>query len=400
MIAVFLSPLYLILNGYLVFRMLRWFASLYGVLGKPCFVIPFFIFYLLLCLSPLAAVLLRGFPRSVARRISNCWLGILMYLLILLLAADLSWIIYRLLSHQNPLCLPDSSFTRIAGSIVFAGVLGISAYGLRHASHLKHTRYQVSIKKPSALSQLRIALAADLHLGTNTDIRMIHQTVDMINSIQPDLIIFAGDMFDNDFNAIREPEKILCALRRMKSTYGAWACWGNHDIDEMILAGFTFSSKDETIGSDPRMDQFLEAAGIRLLEDETVQIGRSFTLTGRLDRSCLEKSGKIRKTPKELATGVDLTLPAIVIDHQPAEFEALASAGFDLDLSGHTHDGQLFPATIFTRLGWKNSYGMKRFHSLTSIVTSGAGVWGPMMRVGTSNEVVEILVNFGLDEQP
>lgn len=394
MIAVFLSPLYLLLNAYLVYRMLRWFVTLNSFLGKPGFVIPFLILYVLLCLTPLAGALLKKRLQAVTKRISNYWLGILMYLLMFIITADLTWIVYRLVSRQNPLCMPDPAFTRIAGIIVLAGVLSISVYGILHGAQLKRVFYEVSINKTSALSQLKIVLAADLHLGYNTNLRAIRKMVDTINSMQPDLIIFAGDMFDNDFDAIGHPDEILHMLQELKSTYGAWACWGNHDIDEMILAGFTFSSKDASIGSDPRMDQFLADAGIRLLEDESVQIGHAFTLTGRLDRSCQEKSGKIRKTPEKLAEDIDLSLPAIVIDHQPAELNELAAAGFDLDLSGHTHDGQLFPSTIFTRLGWKNSYGMKKISNMTSIVTSGAGVWGPAMRVGTDNEAAEILVKF------
>jgi hypothetical protein len=283
---------------------------------------------------------------------------------------------------------------RLEGSAIAAAVLILAVYGIVHAMHLKRTTYEVQIAKSSSIPELRIALAADLHLGSSVDHHLVRHMVDEINAMQPDLIVFAGDIFDNDFEAISHPEKVLGELRRMKSTYGAWACWGNHDIDEVILAGFTFDSGDGKIGSDPRMDQFLKDAGIRLLEDETVQIGQAFTLTGRLDRSCEKKSGKRRLTPDQLASGLDRSLPAIVIDHQPAEMDELARAGFDLDLSGHTHDGQIFPSTVFTRLGWKNACGMQKIGTMTSIVTSGAGVWGPAMRIGSDSEVVELSVRF------
>lgn len=394
MIAVFLSPLYLLLNGYLVFRMLQWFQTLHGFLGTPWFVTPFLIFYVLLCLTPLSALLEHGRIQLLTKRISNYWLGTLMYFLLLLITGDLSWIAYCLISHQTLFQQPPADLTRIVGSIIFAAVLLLSLWGIWNASRIRKTSYEITVNKPSSIPGLRIALVADLHLGCNTDKALLQKMVTMINSIHPDLILFAGDIFDNDFDSIDQPEQLLPLFQQMESTYGAWACWGNHDISEKILAGFTFSSKDETLGSDPRMDQFLKDARIRLLEDETLQFGQAFTLTGRLDRDWKKKTGFPRRTPADLAKNADMTLPALVLDHQPAEFEQLSDAGFDLDLSGHTHDGQLFPSTLFTRLGWRNPYGKQQIGSLTSIVTSGAGVWGPAMRIGSHNEVAEIQVKF------
>lgn len=86
--------------------------------------------------------------------------------------------------------------------------------------------------------------------------------------------------------------------------------------------------------------------------------------------------------------------PIFVMDHQPDDFLELSTSGMDLDLSGHTHNGQMFPGNIVTHLMWKNSYGYKKIHNLHSIVTSGVGVWGPNMRVGTKSEIVCITVNF------
>ena len=146
--------------------------------------------------------------------------------------------------------------------------------------------------------------------------------------------------------------------------------------------------------SDPRMDQFLIDANIRLLKDETVLIDDAFYLIGRLDASCRQKSGIIRKTATELLQSLDASHPVLVIDHQPSELSELAAAGADLVLSGHTHDGQLFPGNITTRIGWKNSCGKLVLGNMTSIVTSGVGVWGPAMRIGTDSEVVEVDVAF------
>ena len=90
----------------------------------------------------------------------------------------------------------------------------------------------------------------------------------------------------------------------------------------------------------------------------------------------------------------DLTKPVIVMDHEPKEFKQLSEAGADLDLSGHTHDGQIFPGNLVTGMMWENSCGYKKIGNMHSVVTSGAGVWGPPLRVGTKSEVCQITVRF------
>ena len=266
---------------------------------------------------------------------------------------------------------------------------------IRLSASFTHTPVcQTKCPPEASAPALRIARIADLHLGGSVGLPHARKMKKIIDRMQPDLIIYAGDIFDNDFDAIDKPGEIAAVFRSLSSTYGSYACWGNHDIDEVILAGFTFNSGSAATTSDPRMDQFLVDANIRLLKDETVLINDSFYLIGRLDASCRQKSGIIRKTAAELIRPLDASRPVIVIDHQPSELSELAAADADLVLSGHTHDGQLFPGNITTRIGWKNSCGKLVLGNMTSIVTSGVGVWGPAMRIGTDSEVAEVDVTF------
>lgn len=101
-----------------------------------------------------------------------------------------------------------------------------------------------------------------------------------------------------------------------------------------------------------------------------------------------------RKTPKELTEELDLTKPLIVIDHEPRELNELSEAGVDLDLCGHTHDGQVFPLTLITDMVWENACGYLKKGSMHNIVTSGVGVFGPNMRVGTKSEICMIDIQF------
>lgn len=392
--AVLLSPVYLAANIYLAMRLLRWFSTLHPLLGSSMFTVLFSVCYATLALTPLLAAVTRGRVKAWTKRISNYWLGALMYLLIFTLLMELGRVVLRLVQGRSVTADFGTFYYRIAAGLAILAAAVFSGYGIRHAFSIKKTHYDVTIQKECDVPSLKIALVADLHLGYNVGLRHLQQVKNAVQSIHPDLIIYAGDIFDNEFDAVQKPKKAAAILGSLKSTYGSYACWGNHDIDEVILAGFTFSSGDACVSSDPRMNAFLKKAGIRLLEDETVRIGDAFYVCGRLDASCKEKSGTTRLTPTELIKPLDASRPILIIDHQPSELRELSDAGADLVLSGHTHDGQMFPGNVTTRIGWMNSYGKLALGSMTSIVTSGAGIWGPAMRIGTDSEVVEICVKF------
>ena len=143
---------------------------------------------------------------------------------------------------------------------------------------------------------------------------------------------------------MEEPEQIAAVLRGIRSRYGVYAVYGNHDIEEPILAGFTFRG-DGKKQSSPEMDAFLASANIRLLRDEAVLLGGEVYLYGRPERSARGAGSRCAKRLRSLVEGLDAGKPILVLDHQPRELEALAAAGVDVDLCGHTHDGQMFPAT-------------------------------------------------------
>ena len=239
---------------------------------------------------------------------------------------------------------------------------------------------------------MKVVLLADTHFGYNAGVLHARELVRKINKQKPDLVCIAGDIFDNEYDAIRNPEKLEKTLRGIKSTYGVYACWGNHDLNEEILAGFTFKHKDGDLSDikDPRMKKFLEDSNIHILEDESVLINDQFYVIGRKDASLTEKIHETRKAPAQLTEKLDRDKPIIMIDHQPKELQELADAGVDLDLCGHTHDGQTFPGNFTIKLMWENPCGLLIKDNMTNITTSGAGVWGPAMRIGTDSEICSI----------
>ena len=265
-----------------------------------------------------------------------------------------------------------------------------------HAQNVVLREETVTVHKACAAArqgELRIALVSDLHLGYNVGAAQVRRVVETVNETQPDVVVLAGDVFDNEYAAVYQPEKIAALLRGIRSRFGVYACWGNHDVSERLLAGFSFTAENPA-AEDEAYRAFFQNAGVQLLEDESVLVENAFYLVGRQDPQRQEKLGQSRLSPAQLLAGLDAEKPVFVIDHQPRQLEELAAAGADLALSGHTHNGQMFPGNLLIRLAWKNPAGVLQVGDMTSCVTQGAGVWGPAMRVGTDSEVMLLHVRF------
>ena len=230
-------------------------------------------------------------------------------------------------------------------------------------------------------------------MGYNIGTKEMQKMADLINECEPDIVFICGDIFDNNYDSLDDPEKLIEIYSSIKTKYGMYACYGNHDVDEAVLAGFTFNYSDKK-ESDPRMDDFLKRAGIKLLMDEGELVADSFYVYGRPDYAKPGRGIEERKTPKELMETVPANYPVIILDHEPNELMELSEAGADISLCGHTHDGQIFPANILVSLIYDNSYGYKEIGEMDSIVTSGVGLFGPYMRVGTISEICKIKIRF------
>lgn len=390
MIAIFLTPIYLFFNYYILLWLYSWTDSFFPGGRSLLFRIPVTFLYAFFSVSPLTGLIITRKPFHHGLRIAaNYWLGTLQYTLLVILLFDAIRRItghFLFIKYKYPALL-------VFGSFAFFLILAVSFYGIVHAKQIKIRQYPVTIRKSCSVPKLKIALIADLHLGCNSTEAHIKKLVDAVNAQSPDLVCIAGDFFDNEYDAVKNPETMAKLLAGIQSLHGVYGCWGNHDVSEKILAGFAFPHK-EKLDKDPRFEQFLSDANITLLEDETLCIDGVFYLAGRKDPDMVKREHDTRLSASDLLSGLDSRFPIIVMDHQPGELAAAAQAGVDLLLSGHTHDGQTFPATIPVRFLWENPGGILKKGAMTSVVTSGAGVWGPAMRVGTDNEIVILDVNF------
>lgn len=353
MLAVYLSPIYIIANSYLLIRLHRWLGTCNPLFRKTGICVAISLAYVFLVASLLIAFFLPiGPARRIMKLISNYWLGILLYLILAVLMADAICFLLFLITKRRLKCR-----TAAAGGICAVVVLVLSAWGAYNARIIQVTPYEITVNKDGGrLENLNVVLAADLHLGYNIGTAHMMQMVDKINEQNADLVVFAGDIFDNEYEALDDPEELIAVLQKIQSKHGVYACYGNHDVEEKILAGFTFGGNKKKESS-IQMDEFLERAGIHLLQDEAILIDDSFYLYGRPDAQRPGRGINMRKTAAELMGELDTEKPVIVIDHEPKELQELADAGVDIDLCGHTHDGQMFPANLITALMWENSYG-------------------------------------------
>lgn len=394
MIFLFLLPFYLGVSSYMMFRFFYWMKHCNHRFNWLRFKVPFAVVYLFMALSPVIAFLL---PKSavaiVIRRISTYWIGIMLYSLLYVVLFDLLRLIAKHTKLKNTLLFSRGSVIFI-GSVVVACAVVTCLYGIFNARNIKVNEYSVTVNKSCGSDKhLKAVLVADLHMGYAIGVDHITNMVEKINQQDADIVIIAGDIFDNSYDGMDDPEGIKAQLKSIKSKYGVYAVYGNHDIDEKILMGFTFDWGGKQLHNE-KMTNFMKECNIKLINDESVLINDEFYLVGRRDTDKPGTEDGTRAEVSELTKDLDKTKPIFVLSHEPDELQKTADAGADIDFSGHTHDGQLFPGNLTIGLFWENPCGMIKKDNMYSIVTSGVGVYGTFMRVGTDAEICSVDIDF------
>ena len=254
-----------------------------------------------------------------------------------------------------------SFFTVIGAVVVLLFIGNINYHKKRRVHHNIETTKWTSEKE-----QIRVVGISDLHLGYTIGAKELKEWVNIINNEKPDIVVIGGDLIDNNTNIVFEMglDKIL---RNINAPLGVYACLGNHEY---------ISGKRESI-------RFHEASDITVLKDSIFNVTDNITLIGRDD-----VSNKNRKPLKRVINGVDEKQFKLLLDHQPSNLNDAEEAKIDLQFSGHTHNGQVFPFSLIAESMFENPHGMIK-KGLTSIyVSSGLGIWGGKFRIGTQSEYV------------
>lgn len=322
------------------------------------------------CISLLTFMLAHQNVGGLIGKIGNYWLG---FFATSLVTFGLSEGVYRLLLKTGVI-EEVSKRSIFFGALLF--IILFCGYGMWHAQQIKVTRYEVTLNKKEAKNQnVRAVLITDLHLGYINDEKKVAKMVTKIDQLKPDIVLISGDLFDGNYYALQKPVQVIEQFKRLSSNYGTYLCWGNHD------AGATFE----------QMKEFVKKANITLLEDEVLELTDTAVLVGRKDSHPIGNQGGQRKAIETKLTNESKKLPIIVMDHQPSSIDEYGEE-VDLIVSGHTHQGQIFPFNLVTKAYFTVDYGYYQQDSAHAqvIVSSGVGTWGPPMRVGTESEIVQI----------
>ena len=373
MFFVVLLLLYAGMNFYIARRLYQWVSLLFPKINA----IVFSAIYTLTALSVIFAFLPANSGVGIALRWFGAhWMGGFLYFIIFFLTADIVMLLGRLIKLiPNP---RPQSVSFVAGLLVLLMVTGFVSYGRYNANQIKHTAYTIQLSEPSPASGINLVMISDLHLGAVNSENNLVDIVERINDLEPDIVCVVGDIIDGDYTAIQNPSQASELLKSIKSTYGVYACLGNHD------AGSTFNE----------MVRFFDQSNIILLNDESVVIDNRLVLIGRIDGSPIGGAGDLQRGDiVEILAETDTNMPIVVMDHNPGNIEQYGE-DIDLVLSGHTHKGQIFPGNLITNVIYAVDYGYYKqdAYSPNIIVTSGVGTWGPPMRIGTDNEIVSILL--------
>ena len=329
--------------------------------------------------------------RRILSNIGNYWMGFNLHFVLAMGVCFLIRLIVKLVKKDKYNLRLAQKITNVA---VVSFTILMSVYGIVNVQNLKVTTYDVTVDKSSKQDELNVVLIADLHLGYSVGVKQMERMVNKINELQPDVVVVAGDIFDNEFSAIYNPVRLAEILRGINSKYGVYAVYGNHDIEEDILCGFTFSDDDVTqVTSIKEMDDFIENCGFTFLYDEAILINDDFYIYGRPDEERPNFGNDSRLEAEKITEGLDLSKLIICVDHEPHDQKKLSAAGVDVDLNGHTHAGQLFPGNIIINFFWDIAYGYKNFDGMHNIVTSGVGLFGPNMRTFTKAEIAQVKIH-------
>lgn len=258
------------------------------------------------------------------------------------------------------------------------GIIALSiGWYLEH--NVKQTTYNIATDKN--ISELKIAMFADSHIGTTFNAYGFAKHLKKIQAQNPDIVVVVGDYVDDDTTK-EDMIEATKALGELKTKYGIYYVLGNHDKG---YHGFHYRG----YGADELINE-LTKNNINVLLDESILINNDFYLIGRRDASSFRKQRLLRQSIEDLVKDLDKSKYMIVLDHQPTEYDKQAEAKVDLVLSGHTHGGQLFP---FNQVGkWIKAndmiYGLEKRKDTNFIVTSGISNWALKFKTGTQSEFV------------
>lgn len=307
------------------------------------------------------------------------WLAAMLYFILIIVAIDLLRLVNHFVPFFPPMITNNMEKTRLVAMLVSIIVVAMVIIGgFINARNPVVRSLEVRIDKPGGpLKSLHAVVMSDIHLGTMIGNGFFSRIVGKVNGLAPDIILLPGDMLDEDLEPVLR-QNIGETLKQLRAPLGVYAIMGNH----------------EHIGGASDAYDYLKENGMMILRDTAILINESFYLVGRDDRDKPRFGGGERMPLEILMDKVDLRYPVILLDHQPYYLEKAAALGVDMQLSGHTHHGQLWPLNHITKAIFSISRGYGKIDDMHAYVSNGVGTWGPPVRVGNRPEIVSLKILF------
>lgn len=297
---------------------------------------------------------------------------IVLYLTVSCLCMELLQGIIRLMTKGRPV-IWDTLYR--CGLIPVLSMLVILGFGYGNMHHIVGTPYTIASEKLDG--RYRIALLSDIHFGTTMDADTLREITERIDAQEPDIVILDGDIVD-EHTTRQDMQDCIQILGQMEQTHGVFFIMGNHDKSRYTDA--PLYTADQLLAA-------IDRAGMTRLTDSVCEIGSDLALIGR-DDAVYPLNGGERMTSAELLAQTETSRFLLLLDHQPLDVEENSRLGIDLQLSGHTHGGQIWPVGLINRLTGLN-YGYSRAGGLEVIVSSGLAGWGyPIKTQGKAEYVI------------
>jgi len=307
------------------------------------------------------------------------WFAFLVYFILTLLLIDIVRLFDSWFHFLPAFIQKDYEMTKKITAVIVIAVVSLVVF-LGNLNKRDITIKTLELQFPKGngkLTELNIVAASDLHLSPIDGERLLTKIIDKMNSLEPDIILLAGDIVD-DKAEILEQRKIGESFKRLNPKYGIFTINGNHEFINGVEASV----------------EYAEHLGMKVLRDEYELIDSSFYIVGREDSTMSQFTGKHRKTLQQIIESIETNHPMILLDHTPYKLEEAQKNNITFQLSGHTHHGQIWPANIITGMIYEISWGYKKKGNTHYYVSSGAGTWGPPVRTGSKSEIVNIRIKF------
>ena len=293
------------------------------------------------------------------------WISLFYFLILLLPVANIAVFFRRFTKIQK------EKFVKRTGYTLLVVIICSFFFGIFNAYSPAAKTYQIHIpKQVEGKQSLKIIMASDMHFGDLSGAGQAKKLVEYINGQKPDLVLFPGDIIDDDITPFLE-QGIPEILKQIQAP--VYASLGNHDRDDADLV------------------KIFNNSGMRVLDDDVLNLPEGITLVGRKDRGYQDVK---RAELSTLMKQVNSKKPVFLLEHQPYDLDIAEKNGVDLILSGHTHRGQVAPGNLITNMIFENDWRYLKKGKLQSIVSSGYGVWGLPLRIGTRSEIVQINITF------